>query len=51
MRMATSLRNTLKPKIIIIEWIRHFNETRSHSGLGYLTQSAWKAQQILEISA
>ncbi|GAC1411437.1 MAG: hypothetical protein NVSMB64_21210 [Candidatus Velthaea sp.] len=38
-------------KAIITEWIRHYNETRPHSRLGYLTPTAWREQQSLEISA
>jgi putative transposase len=38
-------------KAIITDWIRHYNETRPHSRLGYLTPAAWHAKQILEITA
>ena len=38
-------------KIIISEWIRHYNESRPQSRLGYLTPTAWREQQCLEISA
>ena len=38
-------------KIVITEWIRHYNETRPHSRLGYLTPTAWREQQSLELTA
>lgn len=38
-------------KAIIATWIRHYNETRPHSRLGYLTPAAWREQQSLEITA
>ena len=38
-------------KIVITECIRHYNETRPHSRLGYLTPTAWREQQSLRITA
>ena len=32
-------------KATINAWIRHYNETRPHSSLGYLTPTAWRERQ------
>jgi putative transposase len=32
-------------KTVITAWIRHYNETRPHSSLDYLTPTAWRERQ------
>lgn len=34
-----------KPRALSPAWIRHYNETRPHSSLGYLTAAAWRERQ------
>lgn len=35
----------IEAKTVITAWIRHYNETRPHSSLGYLTPTAWRQRQ------
>ena len=38
----------------ITAWVRHYNERRPHSALGYLTPTAWRqrqAENLAEITA
>lgn len=35
----------VEAKTVITTWVRHYNETRPHSSLGYLTPTAWRERQ------
>jgi len=41
-------RNRVDAKVEIEQWRRHYNEVPSHSSLGYLTPTEFKARQIAD---